>query len=63
MVAHILASSAVSPPPFMHVYRMLSDCRTASMEIDEEGVVLDVVLPLLGALDYLHREVGFMSTS
>ena len=28
------------------------------MSIDEEGVALDVVLPLLGALDYLHRQVG-----
>ena len=26
--------------------------------LDEEGVALDVILPLLGALDYLHSEVS-----
>ena len=44
--------------PYPSLVRTLSDCKTASMAIDEEGVALDVVLPLLGALDYLHREVG-----
>ena len=35
-------------------FRTLSERKV----LDEEGVALDVVLPLLGALDYLHREVG-----
>ena len=39
------------------VCRTVSNLRAISKEPNEKGVALDVVLPVLSALDYLHQMV------